>query len=580
MMEPKIIGEAVEDLAKKKVVVTHLTQDGDSSTMAEIIRRNVYRHLPWATNPIKVGCWLHATRNCGSKIRRIVRANTASLRDLAGLDQKVVKGIRTVIKIFNARWEAAENDVEKARMVDEMSTALLNVPWHYLGNHSNCGQWCREHGSVRNATDVSERQREEITRAMAALVAEAPTLIMKRSINRNESANAVVNGFSGQKRVHYSNTNSCRLRFYVGVIQYNTKTVASELIWRLYGGEPNQFIIRLEAARIKKLTANSNRTPRERRRYYVTSQAAGAGYGEGVDATVNPLPISVSQQLQTQIVAEMSSRHEQRTAIEAETIGGPSNENFRRIMSKGHLLSADNFGYIVCTAARKVYRNKLRTILYSKGNDTPRAIQLRALHEFKARHGEDDVLECGLCIHPHVKYLMANPVATWNQQTIVVKYHVCSRRGSPPPSIEDAIARKISGISNHLAVVGGQVCLKTRSQWYNDVQGHLACTGLNTGVLLILLLHHEMMLDYLEIRVDFDEHHWRDVVLPKLVDFFHGCVLPELTQKRGQNALSEYAPWELEESMHPLYSDEILANYRPMRWNWPENQIDDDEEDA
>lgn len=87
---------------------------------------------------------------------------------------------------------------------------------------------------------------------------------------------------------------------------------------------------------------------------------------------------------------------------------------------------------------------------------------------------------------------------------------------------------------------------------------------------MVLLLHNETSMDYPEILVDYDEEYLVDVAIPKLCDFFHGCLLPELVEKRGKHALMAYQPWQLNEEHYLLYEESFLVERIPEAWNWPQ----------
>lgn len=156
-------------------------------------------------------------------------------------------------------------------------------------------------------------------RAFDRIANDADTLVMRRSTNLNECANAVINVFAGSKRIHYSNTPSAKMRVKLGCIQFNTQAVASKMIELQYGVRPNKFILSLERERQKrnenKLARHNRRTDFVRKKYY-SAKETNANYGSNIESR---LPDNVVSQLRTSKINEICNQHNSRINLEVET---------------------------------------------------------------------------------------------------------------------------------------------------------------------------------------------------------------------------------------------------------------------
>lgn len=190
-MEPIIVAQEVTKLAQeKKAVIRILTQDGDASTMKALNDKRPYAGLAISLRmPIKCRCFLHACRCCIGAVRRLAATNAHTKRLFAGVVTRLVKNIRCIIKKFHELWLVG-NDSRKAALVSEMTNEILNLASHCIEDHTSCGDWCEKKGQVQNKIALDDWMLEKFRRAIGNLAAEAKSLIMKRSTNSNECANA------------------------------------------------------------------------------------------------------------------------------------------------------------------------------------------------------------------------------------------------------------------------------------------------------------------------------------------------------------------------------------------------------
>lgn len=60
------------------------------------------------------------------------------------------------------------------------------------------------------------------------------------------------------------------------------------------------------------------------------------------------------------------------------------------------------------------------------------------------------------------------------------------------------------------------------------------------------------------IDIPRDDAFWKEVALPVLINFYHGIVLSELVERKGQHLIGDYRSWTLNDQTKRLYTREFL----------------------
>lgn len=200
-MEAVIVVEMLEHLLTKNVIVDQLVQDGDSSVMALIGERNLYRHLMVTVD--KIFCYLHLTRNFSNKMMEIEKSCN-ELKAL-GFAAAMKKSLRGIIKKYN---DLLSEGGGLDTLIPRMEKELRNLPDHILRNHKECGSYC-DRTAIETPVIINDKIKTKILQHLGDLISKSRSLILRLNTNRNEQCNAVVNRAVGAKRVHFGNGESC-----------------------------------------------------------------------------------------------------------------------------------------------------------------------------------------------------------------------------------------------------------------------------------------------------------------------------------------------------------------------------------
>lgn len=202
-MEAALTVEILEELLKYKVIVEELVQDGDSSVMALLAEKDIYRKFQVTTR--KIDCWLHATRAAGNKLHSI--ASRSSVLKNSSFGIKAKNCLRSAIGRWNDDYIQNQNSTVAAQ---GLAADIQNVALHVLGRHESCASWCGKPSS--DSIVVDTKVMEDIKIVLGRLVSAARNLVLKMSTNLNELFNNVVAVASGRKFYHYGNSYSCVMR--------------------------------------------------------------------------------------------------------------------------------------------------------------------------------------------------------------------------------------------------------------------------------------------------------------------------------------------------------------------------------
>lgn len=247
-----------------------------------------------------------------------------------------------------------------------------------------------------------------------------------------------------------------------------------------------------------------------------------------------------------------------------------------------------------------IYTNKAKNLLYA---ETPRGnainhgktCEQKGRARFELTTGKT-VKPCGLFLHPDIKFLGASPDGVVEDEDAIVeikcpyfeikrkrmstKSQISQQSGStqnsqaqgqlmlPPDSFIDAVESR-THLKEHLEFCNNRLELKHSSMWYAQVQGQLQCTQKMKCYLIVYLEINGNFKDLLVREIYRDDNYWQKRALPKLIDFYHGCILPELIVRRGNNAVEEYnKDWVISSETMRLYSSEFLSTITPSSFNW------------
>lgn len=206
-MEPTMVVEMLTDLYQNEnIVVQELIGDGDSATISQVLKANIYRDLQIIVK--KVECYLHAIRNFVNKSKEI----EASSRLLKGT--KYADKVQAVVRGTINKWNEKLNDgTPKEVAIRKLESELLQAPFHVLGRHANCTESCsKKNGNKEPEIKVEPETEIKIVTHITRLASMSPSLVLKKTTNANENFNSVQSTFQGDKRIFYAGSTSCDTR--------------------------------------------------------------------------------------------------------------------------------------------------------------------------------------------------------------------------------------------------------------------------------------------------------------------------------------------------------------------------------
>ncbi|KAL4091408.1 hypothetical protein QTP88_026104 [Uroleucon formosanum] len=219
-----------------------------------------------------------------------------------------------------------------------------------------------------------------------------------------------------------------------------------------------------------------------------------------------------------------------RDAIEKETIEQYSSKKW--LECRRNLITASNFGRIICLRADTGCENVIKNMLYSSNVDC-RAMEHGRENEHLARLELEKILgvkisECGLFIDAKIPFLGATPDGLISNDTLVeIKCPLSAANLTPEEGIRQ---RKITlwKINKNKEIIG----INTHHKYYYQVQGQLHVTERTFGI-IAYWTNKGMKYETIEK----DDTFWECNMFPKLQNFYFNCLLPELIDPRHSRCM-------------------------------------------
>nr|XP_029729141.1 uncharacterized protein LOC115266745 [Aedes albopictus] len=175
-MEPDVIIEGFQKLYEKKVKVTTVVTDGDSTTVAKLKNGCKYGH-----EIRQQLCCNHVLKNTGKKLREIKCPKHVS-ETVSKCIERITKGIRCAV--VHCADKTGGKDVKGLRQ------DIRNAPYHVFGSHKNCRDYFCDGREEDSESLIPELQKlgvwSKIMVVIEKLAAKA------EFINENQTSNLYV----------------------------------------------------------------------------------------------------------------------------------------------------------------------------------------------------------------------------------------------------------------------------------------------------------------------------------------------------------------------------------------------------
>jgi len=197
-----------------------------------------------------------------------------------------------------------------------------------------------------------------------------------------------------------------------------------------------------------------------------------------------------------------------------------------------NLITASNFGRIICLGNDTGCENFIKSMLYTSNIDS-KAMEYGREHEQEARSELEKVLDvkiikCGLFIDKNDYFLGATPDGLLGNDTLIeLKCPFSAANITPEEGIHQ---RKITlwKINKNKEIIG----INTNHKYFYQVQGQLHITGRKFGIIAYWTnkgIKYE--------TIERDDIFWDTKMFPKLQKFFYNCLLPELIDPRHSRSM-------------------------------------------
>ena len=190
--------------------------DGDSNTMSRIREK-----VSYGRTVVKIECANHAVRRFRRALERLhVSANCKILKDKI---PAIISFARKIIKYYCIPTHSEPTKEQINQFIEK----LHNIPEHISGNHSDCGNYCKEKQNLQNLEenvkkillppDLKTRIIDEMNKT---LISCANTLIFNVTNNLVESYMSWLCKTSGGKRVDFSRSGGMNRRAHIALLSY------------------------------------------------------------------------------------------------------------------------------------------------------------------------------------------------------------------------------------------------------------------------------------------------------------------------------------------------------------------------
>lgn len=351
-----------------------------------------------------------------------------------------------------------------------------------------------------------------------------------------------------------------------GVMQSNDSCFFSSCVRRQFQVEPNVFIQRIEANRVKRNLRNSEAKSGTRRPTKKVSYTKGrSGYGEDSNQSLPALTREQRIPFEERIITEILKLHEDTVSLEAATQGQSANPAWSAARRK--LVTASTLGDIKKSRSFKSFKGKLARTMNDGFSNKAMTHGLTKEVNAKVKFGlvfQKTVLDCGLILDTDILYLGASPdgfvVEDDAYLEIKCPYFSPSPKVVKPKSIVEAVEGKMGSIHKYLELKDQNLTLKKSHVYYTQIQTQIHVGKKQKGIFIVYLEIDDVFIDMHTETILRDDAHWNDLLL-QLINFFHGCKLPNLIESRNKQNLLDWEPWVLNPSTMMLYSNEFMSEH-------------------
>lgn len=334
--------------------------------------------------------------------------------------------------------------------------------------------------------------------------------------------------------MNFAKSTSYSTRVRLAVLQQNTKRMYTTLC-NFLNVQPQPICNQLE---FKRLHRNLSRAMIEKpfTEKKIKSSGNDKYYSNSSDQVLDMTDVEFELE-KKKLIDNLTMHQADRIKVERDTVGQFHNIHWKQLHAS--LLTSSNFG-MICNARSPVsYAGIVKSILYEDVALTKKQVIHSDTYESHAISKLEDVKnikveKCGLFIDKeHYMFGVSPAGLVVNQDAIVeVKCPISTHH----INIENSIsAGKITffkrerikkNVPNFVPKVIG---INTRHHWYYQIQGQLHVTQKKFCYFVLWAA------DDLPIRVETierDDKFWSGKMEPKLLNFFHTAMLPELVDPR------------------------------------------------
>lgn len=498
--------------------------DGDSSVYARIQESCHYgRYVQ------KIECANHVTRALSDNVHKLAGntqyplasrqlLNKPSPGETISRLERIVKGVRTAIKDSGVTRNAQD--------IANLRHDIKNVPDHVFGNHKNCRDFCKRKisGEENVLLKLDTNLICKIRTLIGNVECKAESLVFNQTTNVAEKYMGYVAKFSGGKRVNFTTGGSFKRRCFGAGLSHSAGASWHLSPWKKFknrspGSIFKSKILRREKRNFKRKLLYSEKQPKRKRR------EVGA-----YDAEYGPLAVKadleedVLQKKCTEFLKGLQKDVEQgNEKVQKDTVGQNANPLWKE--KRVNRLTASKFGTVAKRLPHTHCHNLVKSILIDRPLHTEAVTFGRDNEENVLKLYEEktstQVTRSGLFIDMEHPFLGASPDGLVNDDGLVEIKCLHSVKE------QDLINEVKTNKSICLELFEGNLRLKRTHNYFYQVQGQLNIAKREWCDFVVFTRKGELFIE----RIVRDEAFWK-LLLQKLVEFYMGCILPEIVDSR------------------------------------------------
>ncbi|KAF0747565.1 YqaJ domain-containing protein, partial [Aphis craccivora] len=489
----------------KKTVVFAKNQRStgmEQDIIVEGFRQSLEQH-----DVIKLECANHITRNLHDGLRKLVANKHFPLHVHKVLTygspsplERLVKGVRTAIK-----------ECGKSHNVNILREDLKNAPFHVLGSHKNCHPTYCTWSNMNEKDNVPLMESGKIMSEILAIVdkvtRKADRLVFNTTTNIAENFMNLVAKFTGGKRSWHLSP------------------------WKkLSGKSPGKFFKKNLTRRIAMTTLNSKYKKQKKNRFKVSGGDKSTvnhdfDYGPdaaGLDMTEEDFKFNVNKKLEE---------------LKKILFQPKQSNNYKKTLLVNMIIKSTTSCH-----------NLVKTLLYSK-NIISKHIEFErqnekvVIRQFENQYNKT-VRPCGLFVDEQYPFLGASPDGLVDDDKII---EVKCTPSIGQKTLEDAAIDKKLQFCLELTETG-QLKLKENYKYYWQIQGQLNITKKIECIFILFSMGNNLYVQ----NINRDEYLWTNKMLPKLINFYMDCMLPEIVDPRVPRGLRIRDPAKITEAQFQI----------------------------